>query len=67
MTGEDRSTRKTTCPSTTLSTINPTSTDLGSNPGLYGDRRAIKCLNLGAVHRDGNDINVMQRMEGKVK
>jgi hypothetical protein len=34
LTGENRSTRRETCPSATLSTTNPTWTDLGSNPGL---------------------------------
>jgi hypothetical protein len=33
LTGESRSTRGKICPSATLSTTNPTWTDLGSNPG----------------------------------
>jgi hypothetical protein len=32
LTGENRSTRGKTCPSSTLSTTNPTRTDPGSNP-----------------------------------
>jgi hypothetical protein len=38
LTGVNRSTRGETCPSATLSTTNPTWTDLGSNPGLRGGR-----------------------------
>jgi hypothetical protein len=36
LTGENRRTRGKTCPSATLSTTNPTWTDLGSNPGPHG-------------------------------
>jgi hypothetical protein len=36
LTRENRSTGGKTCPSTTLSTTNPTWTDPGSNPGLRG-------------------------------
>jgi hypothetical protein len=32
LTGENRSARAKTCPNATLSTTNPTGTDLGSNP-----------------------------------
>ena len=38
MRGENRSTRRNTCPSATLSTIYLTWTDLGSNGGLRGKR-----------------------------
>jgi hypothetical protein len=38
--GENRSTRRKTCPSATLSTTNPTWTGPGSNPGLRGERTA---------------------------
>jgi hypothetical protein len=37
LTGENRRTRRKTCPSATLSTINPTWTDLWANSGLHGD------------------------------
>jgi hypothetical protein len=37
LTGENRSTRRKTCPSATLSTTNPTWTDPGSNLGLRGE------------------------------
>jgi hypothetical protein len=40
LTGENRSTRGTTCPSATLSATNPTWTGPGSNPGLRGERTA---------------------------
>jgi hypothetical protein len=40
LTGENRSTGRKTCPSATLSTTNPTWTDLGLNPGLRGERPA---------------------------
>ena len=38
LTGENRSTRRKTCPVASLSTINPTGTRLGSNPGLRHER-----------------------------
>jgi hypothetical protein len=41
---ENRRTRRKTCPSATLSTTNPTWTDLGVNPGLCGERPATNCL-----------------------
>jgi hypothetical protein len=36
-----------TCPSATLSTTNPTWTDLGLNPGLRGERAATNRLSHG--------------------
>jgi hypothetical protein len=40
LTGKDRNIRRKTCPTATLSTINPTWIDLGSNPDLRGERPA---------------------------
>ena len=39
------------CPIATLSTTNPTSTDLGSNPGLHGERPATNSLSHGTALR----------------
>jgi hypothetical protein len=47
LTGENRSTRRKTCPSVTLYTKNPTSTDLGSKTGLCGDRLATNHFSYG--------------------
>jgi hypothetical protein len=47
--GENRSTRGKTCPSATLSTTNPTWTDLGSNPGLRGRRPAANHMSHGTA------------------
>jgi hypothetical protein len=49
LTGENRSTRVNTCPSATLSTINPTWTGPGSNPGLRGERPATNHLSHGTA------------------
>jgi hypothetical protein len=49
LTGENRSTRKKTCPSATLSNKNPTWNDPGSNPGLRGDRPAANRLSHGTA------------------
>jgi hypothetical protein len=38
LTGETRGTRRKTCPIASISTINPTGTGLGSNPGLRHER-----------------------------
>jgi hypothetical protein len=48
LTEGNRSTRRKTCPSATLSTINPPWTDPGSNPGLRGGRPAANRLSHGA-------------------
>jgi hypothetical protein len=47
--GENRSTRRETCPSATLSTINPTWTDPGSSPGIRGERPATNRLSHGTA------------------
>jgi hypothetical protein len=47
LTGENRRTRRKTCPSVTLSTTNPTWIDPGTNPGFCGDRPATNDLNHG--------------------
>jgi hypothetical protein len=47
LTGENRSTRRETCPNATLSVTNLTWTDLGVNPGARGDRPAINRLSRG--------------------
>jgi hypothetical protein len=47
LTGENRSTRRKTCPSATLSTTNPTRIDPGANPGLRGERPATNDLSHG--------------------
>jgi hypothetical protein len=41
-----------TCPSATLSAINPTWTDQGSNPGLRGERPATNRLSHGTAPLD---------------
>jgi hypothetical protein len=48
LTGENRSTRRKTCPSGTLSTTNPTWTD----PGLCGEKRASNRLSHGTAFSD---------------
>jgi hypothetical protein len=50
LTGENRSTRRKTCLSATLSTTNPTWTDQGSNLGLRGDRPATNRLSHGTAN-----------------
>jgi hypothetical protein len=44
---ENRRTRRKTCPSSTLSTTNPTWIDMGANPGLRGERPATNDLSHG--------------------
>jgi hypothetical protein len=50
LTGENRGTRRKTCPSATLSTTNPTWIDLGANPGLRGERPATNDLSHGTAN-----------------
>jgi hypothetical protein len=50
LTGENRRTRGKTRPSATLSTINPTWTDPGSNPGLRGRKPAANSLSHGTAN-----------------
>jgi hypothetical protein len=47
---EEPTTRRKTCPSATLSTKNPTWSDLGSNPGLRGERPATNRLSHGTAY-----------------
>jgi hypothetical protein len=49
LTGENRRTRRKTCPSATLSTTNPTWTDLGANPGLRGEGPVTNDLSHGTA------------------
>jgi hypothetical protein len=50
LTGENRRTRRKTCPSATLSTTNPIWIDPGTNPGLHGERPASNRLNHGTAY-----------------
>jgi hypothetical protein len=51
VTGKYRSTQgEKTCPSPTLSTTNPTWTDLGSNPIVRGERPATNRVNHGTAY-----------------
>ena len=60
LTGENRSTRRKTCPSATLSTINPTWTDPGSNPASAVRGRRLttwaRARPSTCVTRDSNHI-----------
>jgi hypothetical protein len=49
LTGENRRTRRKTCPSATLSTTNPTWIVPGANPGLRGERPATDDLSHGTA------------------
>jgi hypothetical protein len=51
LTGENRSTRRKSCPSITLSTTNLTWNDLGSSPGLRGERPATNRLSHSTAPR----------------
>jgi hypothetical protein len=50
LTGENRSTRRRTSPSATLSTTNPTWSDPGRNTGLRGGRPVANRLSHGTAH-----------------
>jgi hypothetical protein len=49
LTGENRRTRRKTCPSATLSTTNPTWNDPGANPNLRGKSPATNDLSHGTA------------------
>jgi hypothetical protein len=49
LTGENRRTRRKTCPTATLFTTNHTWVDPGANPGLRGERPAINDLSHGTA------------------
>jgi hypothetical protein len=51
LTGENRRTRRKTCPSATLSTNDPTWIDPGANPGLRGERPATNHLSHGTAQK----------------
>jgi hypothetical protein len=54
LTGENRRTRRKTCPSATLSTINPTWIEPGANPSLRGERPATNDLRHGMAIVNAN-------------
>jgi hypothetical protein len=49
LTGEVRSSRRKTCSGAILSTTNLTLSDVGSNPGLSGEKPAMVRLNYGRI------------------
>ena len=49
LTVQNRSTRRKTCPSATLSTTNQTWADPKSNPGLRGERPSTNHLSYGTA------------------
>jgi hypothetical protein len=63
LTGENRTTRRETCPSASLSTTNPTWIDPVANPGLRGKRPATNDLSHGTalwpcyMQTDGNGFS----------
>jgi hypothetical protein len=52
LTGENPSTERKTCSGATLSTTNLTRTNMGSNPGLRGERPATNHLSNGKVFNE---------------
>ena len=55
LTGENRRTRRKTCPSATLSTTNPTWTD----PGLRGERPATNRLSHGTANNRNYLLHIL--------
>jgi hypothetical protein len=64
LTGENRKTRRKTCPIANLSTTNPTWIDPGANAGLYGERPATNRLSHGTAQRR-NVLNLLTENERK--
>jgi hypothetical protein len=58
LTGENRSTRRKTCPSATLSITNPTWTDPGSSPSLHGERPANNRLSHDTAYIRGITVSI---------
>jgi hypothetical protein len=56
LTGENRSTRRKTCPSATLSTTNPTGTDPGSNSLSHGTANTDFNVQQYFVHKNNARI-----------
>jgi hypothetical protein len=54
LTGVNRRTLRKTCPSATLSTTNPTWTDMGAKPGLRGENLVTYRLNYGKAKLSDN-------------
>jgi hypothetical protein len=54
--GQDRRSRRKTCPSITLSTTNPAWTDSGANYSLRDERLATNCMRHGTAHRSTKDL-----------
>jgi hypothetical protein len=56
LTGENQRTWRETYPSASLSTTNPTSTDLSVNPGLCSERLVTDCLSHGTTSHNYNKL-----------
>ena len=61
LTGKSRPTRRKTCPSTTTAIINRTRKDLGSNPGLCGDRTVT------IYKRNGTALDLVSVISGATR
>jgi hypothetical protein len=57
LTQENWNSQRETCPITTLSTTNPTRTDLGSNLGLQGKRPTTNCFSQGTLFQSQANIH----------
>jgi hypothetical protein len=57
LTGKNRSTWRKTCPTATLFTTNPTSTELGSNPALRVERPAATPMSHCTAFKTKIDLN----------
>jgi hypothetical protein len=51
LTAENQTAQRKTCLSVTLSTTNPTWTDLSTNPGLCGEKPATNHLSYGTANQ----------------
>jgi hypothetical protein len=62
---ENRRTRRKTCPIATLSTTNPTWTDLDANQGLHSERLAINSSTLSTTNPMWTDLNANQGLHSE--
>jgi len=61
-TGENRRTRRKTCPSATLSTTNPTWIDPDANLGLRGERPGTSRLSHARPHGSGYELREVSEL-----
>jgi hypothetical protein len=67
LTGENRSTRRETCPNVNVSTTQPTQKAMGLKPGLCGERPTINCQTMARSKFSNHSVRLVQNTYSAVQ